>query len=308
MKATGYPDVDPWVVDWFEANGELMDQPEEFTPEVLAMVRPTSDVPPPSPGITSVTEDVVDGVPVWIYEAEGVPTGLIVYFHGGGFIGGSRALMDNIARGLAVCSGATVVSVEYRLAPEDPYPAGLDDCETVTRWVSASAARFGVPASRLAIAGESGGGNLSAALALRLRDTGGPAIAAQVLLYPVTDVPDAPYASRADYDGLVLSRADLDRLVPMYGGDKDVTDDAYVFPMLADDLSCLPPAFVMVGGCDWLRDEGLAYAGRLREAGVPTQELNCAGQPHAFLNLAFPAADDVYTAVGPWLRSIFATV
>jgi acetyl esterase len=305
MKAEGYPDIDPWVVDWFDQYGEVMDRPEEYTPEVLDMMRPTAPEPPTT-DVGTITDEVVAGVPVWIYEPHEEPTGVVVYFHGGGFVGGSRALMHNIAEGLARGSGAVVVSVEYRLAPEDPFPAGLDDAEAVTRWVVGHADRWGVAPSCVAVAGESAGGNLSAALTLRLRDQGGPALAAQVLLYPAVDGPNDAHASRREYDGLVLGSAFFDLVAEMYGGGADVTRDPYAFPLLADDLSGLPPAFVMVGGCDWLRDEGLAYAARLREAGVPTEELMSKGQPHGFLNLAFPASAEVYDAVGPWLRDVLA--
>ncbi len=307
MKASGYPDVDPWVVDWFEQNGEMMDPPAGgYTPEYLAAARPSTTVFPITVEIAKLTEDVIAGVPVWIYEHDQAPTGVIVYAHGGAYNTGSPGLMDPIARELAACSGAAVVSVAYRLAPEDPYPAGLDDVEAVTRWVVDHADdRFGVSADRVALAGESAGGNLSAALALRLRDRGGPKLAAQVLLYPAVADRDASYPSRTDYDGLVLGGESLDVVWRMYAGDHDPSGDPYLVPLAADDLSNLPPAFVMVGGCDWLRDEGLDYAARLREAGVPTEVLNCAGQPHAFINLMFPASADVYAAVGPWLRDVF---
>ncbi len=305
MKADGYPDIDPWVVDWFDQNGEMMDRPTAYTPEVLAMMRPTSPEPPATDGGT-ITDELIAGVPVYVYEPHGTPTGVVVYFHGGGFVGGSRWLMHNVADGLFRASGAVIVSVDYRLAPEDPYPAGLDDAEAVTRWVVGNTDRWGVDPSRVAVAGESAGGNLSAALTLRFRDERGPALAAQVLLYPGVDAHNDGYASRRDYDGLVLGRDFYDVVVGLYGGGADITQDPYAFPLLADDLSGLPPAFVMVGGCDWLRDEGLAYAGRLRAAGVPTEELTSKGQPHGFLNLDFPAAAEVYDAAGRWLRKVLA--
>ena len=310
MKATGYPDVDPWVVDWFEQNGEMMDFPRDgYSVEYLAAARPSTTVFPITVEMAKVTEDVVAGVPVWIYEHEGTPTGVIVYAHGGGFTTGSPGLMDPIARELAASSGAAVVSVEYRLAPENPFPAGLDDFEAVARWVVDHAVkRFGVESGRVAIAGESAGGNLSAALALKLRDTDGPTLAAQVLLYPAVAGRDAIYQSRTDYDGLVTASDDTDLMWSMYTGGAELQDHPYVVPLAAPDLSGLAPAFVMVGGCDWLRDEGLDYAQRLADAGVPTEVLNCAGQPHAFINLVFPASAEVYAAVGPWLRDRFADV
>ncbi len=307
MKANRYPDVDPWVVEWFEQNGEMMDLPAGgYTPEFLAAARTSTPVFPVTVEIARVTEDVIAGVPVWIYEHDRTPSGVVVYAHGGAFTTGSPALMDPIARGIAGTSGAAVVSVDYRLAPEHPYPAGLDDFEAVTRWVAAHAEqRFGVAGTRVALAGESAGGNLSAALALRLRDVDGPTMAAQLLLYPAVADVAAVYPSRTAYDGLVLGREAASIMWEMYTGVRDLADDPYVVPLAADDLSNLPPAFVMVGGCDWLRDEGLEFARRLGGAGVPTEILTCPGQPHAFINLLFPASADVYAAVGPWLRARF---
>jgi acetyl esterase len=306
MKATGFPDVDPFVVEWFEQYGAMMDIPGDYTPEVLAMMRPMSPPPAPSPGIAEVTDETIAGVPVWIYRPEAAPTGIFIYVHGGAYLGGSRALMNVIATAMAVCTGAVVISVEYRLAPENPYPAGLDDAEAVTRWVLANAGTFGVSPTQVVIGGESAGGNLSATLCLRLRDQGGPQVAGQVLMFPATDGPTVDYPSRTIYDGLVLGKKDFPRVCSMYLAGALDSDDPYVFPMKAADLSGLPPAYTMVGGCDFLRDEGLAYAQRLADAGVPSAVQNCAGQPHGFLNLDFPASAEFYAAVGPWVRNVFA--
>lgn len=305
MKAAGYPDIDPWVVEWFEQYGAMMDRAEP-TPERLAMTRPTAPPPAPSPGISGVSDETIEGIPVWIYRPEATPTGIVIYLHGGGFQSGSRALMNGIATALTLCTGAVVISVEYRLAPENPYPAGLDDAEAVTRWVLAHANNFGVSPAQVVIGGESAGGNLSAALCLRLRDRGGPQVAGQVLMFPGTDGPDRDYPSRTLYDGLVLGKEDFPLLVSAYLGGALDSDDPYVFPMNATDLSGLPPAYTMVGGCDFLRDEGLAYTQRLADAGVPSVVQNVAGQPHGFLNLDFPASAQFYAAVGPWIRDLFA--
>ena len=155
--------------------------------EVLAMMRPTAPQPPAT-DVGSITDEVIAGVPVWIYEPHAEPTGGVVYLHGGAFIGGSRALLHHVAERLARGSGAVVVSVDYRLAPEDPFPAGLDDSDAVTRWVVDHADRWDVAPSQVAVAGESAGGNLSAVLTLRFRDQGGPSLAGQVLLYPGVEI------------------------------------------------------------------------------------------------------------------------
>ena len=160
--------LDPWVTDWMAANPGIATPMADFPPEILELARGPMGAPP-TREIAHVADEEVDGIPVRIYRNEGAPTGLVVYFHGGGYVLGSIGIMDNVARELAHGSGAVVVSVGYRLAPEDPYPAGLDDCERVTRWAVANAARFGVSPASVVVAGESAGGNLATAVALRLR-------------------------------------------------------------------------------------------------------------------------------------------
>jgi len=171
--------MDPWVAEWMTANPERATPMEDLSPEILELARGPYGMPV-TREIAHVDDETVDGVPVRIYRGDDRPTGLLVYFHGGGFVMGSIGIMDNVARELAHATGATVVSVEYRLAPEHPYPAGLDDCETVTRWAFANVDRFEVSPATVAVSGESAGGNLAAALALRLRDAGDMSLAAQV--------------------------------------------------------------------------------------------------------------------------------
>jgi len=296
--------LDPWVADWFAANPMFGTPLPDLSPEVLDLARSPIGAPP-TREIGKITDDVVAGVPVRIYEHDAAPTGVVVYFHGGGFCIGSIGLMDNVARELAHCSGATVVSAEYRLAPEHPYPAGLDDCEAVTRWAFANAARLGADPTRIAVAGESAGGNLSAAVALRLRDAPDAQLAAQVLIYPVVDGKDAPYPSRAEFDGIVISAKNRKMYHDAYAGPHDIDHDPFALPIRAASLTGLPPAIVVTGGCDPLRDEGRAYAQRLRNDDVVVEELCCAGQPHGFVNFGFPAATEAFARVGAFLRSAF---
>jgi acetyl esterase len=294
--------LDPWVSDWLEANGAMMEPPGEYTPEYLAAARtPTS--PFPTYPVAKVTDEVVDGVPVRMYEQDERPEALIVYFHGGGFCVGSIGLMENIATGLAHYAHVAVVSVGYRLTPEHPYPAGLDDCEAVTRWTVANASRFGVSEDAVAVAGESAGGNLSAAVSLRLRDSGGPALAGQVLIYPAVASPTASFPSRSEFSGPMLRFEGVEKVWAMYSGGQDLDHDPYAAPLEAEDLGGLPPALVVLGGCDVLRDEGRQYGNRLREAGVPVDEACFAGQPHGFMNLGFPAAEQAHQRIGEWLRA-----
>ena len=204
-------------------------------------------------------------------------------------------------------AGATVVSVGYRLAPENPFPAGVDDCEAITQWALAHAGDLGVVPERVAVAGESAGGTMSAAVTLRLRESGDvDAVAGQVLIYPGTDGGSWEHPSRREFDGVVLTRASMDQSWERYSGGRDLSRDQFACPLQAESLADLPPALVILGGCDVLRDEGRAYARRLAEAGVPVDEVCYPGQPHGFVNFGVPAAEEAYVRTGTWLRELFA--
>ncbi len=298
--------LDPWVTEWFEANPERATPMEDLSPEVLALARGPVGMPPAREiTIASVTDEDVHGVPVRIYQGEGTPTGIVVYFHGGGFVMGSIGIMDNVARELAHSTGAVVVSVEYRLAPEHPYPEGLDDCETVTRWVYANAARFGVPSSSVVVCGESAGGNLAAALALRLREAGDLPLAGQVLIYPGV-AGRVQHPSRKEFDGIVINLRVSEKFWQAYSSGRDLDDDPHAVPLSAPTLAGLPPALVVLGGCDMLRDEGRAYAARMAEDGVDVEEVCYPGQPHGFVNFDFPAASLAFERIGTWVRATLA--
>jgi acetyl esterase len=295
--------LDPWVAEWIEANPQYASPLEDFSPEILELARGPYG-PPPTIEIAEVRDDTVGDVPIRTYRHADAPTGLVVYFHGGGFVIGSIDIMDGVAREIADKSGAAVISVGYRLAPEHPFPAGLDDCEAVTRWALANAAEFDVAPELVAVAGESAGGNLSAAVALRLRDAGDAHLAGQVLLYPgVAGGEDHP--SIDDFDGLIINRKSRQFYQDSYAGGRDIGRDPYAAPLHAETLAGLPPALVVLGGCDMLRDEGRAYAARLRDDGVDVTEQCYAGQPHGFMNFGFPAAADAFALVGTWLRDRF---
>ena len=302
---TGEGVLDPWVADWFEANPGMGQAFADLSPEMLALARGPVGFPV-TRELAQVVDEVVEGIPVRIYQGDRPATGLVVYLHGGGFCIGSIGLMDNVARDLAHSTDAVVVSVGYRLAPEDPFPAGLDDCETVVQWALANTSRFGVAPAQVAVAGESAGGNLSAAVALRLRDRGGPTVAAQVLMYPGVAGGAADYPSYTEFDGIVIDGAAREAYWTAYSGGRDIDHDPYAAPLHADHLTGLPPALVVLGGCDVLRDEGRAYAARLRDEGVAVDEVCYPGQPHGFINMMFPAAHEAFGRIGPWLRAIFS--
>jgi acetyl esterase len=293
--------LDPWVAEWIEANPMRARPFEDLSPVWLALARGPVGFPV-TRDIAHIADEVVGDVPIRVYRDEGPPTGVVVYFHGGGFVIGSIGLMDNVARELAHCSGAVVVSVGYRLAPENPFPAGLDDCEAVTRWAHANASTFDVSPGSLVVAGESAGGNLAAAVALRLRESDVP-LAGQVLIYPSVGG-GATFPSSEEFDGLILSRTAREKYWAAYSGGQDLHQDPFAVPLAAESLQGLPPALVVLGGCDMLRDEGRAYAARLEADGVHTDEICFAGQPHGFVNHGFPAATPAFDQIGGWLRSL----
>jgi acetyl esterase len=212
------------------------------------------------------------------------PLPVLVFFHGGGFVIGDLDTHDNQARRLCRDLQALVISVDYRLAPEHPFPAPLDDCFAATRWIAEHATELGGDPRRIAIGGDSAGGNLATAVALRCRDEDGPALAAQLLIYPVTDLstPDRP--SRVENaEGYLLTDEDMTWFESSYVPDGQATDPL-ASPLLAD-LEGLPPAVVVTAEYDPLRDEGDAYAEALRAAGVPVTHERFDGLIHGFFGM-----------------------
>ncbi len=236
------------------------------------------------------------GVPARRYrpEVDGVvPT--VVFLHGGGFVIGDLDTHDDHCQLIAAEVGAVVLSVDYRLAPEHPWPAGLEDCVAATRWALAHVDELGGDATRVAVAGDSAGGNLSAAVALELRGDGGPALAAQLLLYPATDFEDATvHPSREENaKGYLLTADDMAWFGEQYVPEGADPRDPRLSVLAAPDLSGLPPAVVATAEYDPLRDEGEAYAAALCAAGVPVVARRYDGLIHGFFGLGpvSPAAD-----------------
>jgi len=226
-------------------------------------------------------------VPVRMYASE--PGGLrpvLIYFHGGGFVFGNLDTHDAVCRALAKESGAVVISVDYRLSPEHKFPAAVEDSHAVIVWVAANAERLGVDARRIAVGGDSAGGNLAIVIAMRCRDAGGPALAAQVLLYPLTDFSSFETGSHRELgEGYFLTRGAMDWFRGHYLAAADLARHPEVSPLLAPDLSGLPPALVITAEFDPLRDEGEAYAERLRQAGVPVTMARYPGMIHGFVSM-----------------------
>jgi len=225
-------------------------------------------------------------IPIRIYTAEG--TGkrpIIVYYHGGGWVIGSINTHDNVTRYLANASGAIVVSVDYRLAPENPFPAGADDAYAALEWVSENAESLGGDPARIAVAGDSAGGNLSAVVSLRARDRNGPKVLCQGLIYPATNLSALDTQSHKDFsEGFFLTNEALEWFRSQYVPKPEVRTDPYVSPLLAKDHSNLPPAVVITAQFDPLRDEGEAYAEKLEQAGVPVEFVRFDGMLHGFIS------------------------
>lgn len=216
------------------------------------------------------------------------PRPLIVHYHGGGWTLGNLDLSDWLCSQVTKAVDAVVVSVDYRLAPRDRFPAAVDDCYAALEWAAGNAGSLGADAGRLAVMGDSAGGNLAAVVCLLARDHSGPAIAHQALLYPSTDlVLDSPSMARNRHKP-ILSRDDMRTFRGHYlGADGDPTDWR-VSPLRADDHAGLPPALVQVADHDVLHDDGVRYADALRAAGVPVRLTEYVGSPHGYLS--FPGA------------------
>ncbi|MFZ2469339.1 MAG: alpha/beta hydrolase [Parvibaculum sedimenti] len=209
---------------------------------------------------------------------------VLVYFHGGGWVIGDLETHDALCRTLANESGCKVVAVDYRLAPEHKFPAAAEDAFAAVQWVEAHAAEIGVDANRIAVAGDSAGGNLAAVVSLMARDAKGPHISFQMLIYPVTDTNTDTISYREFAEGHFLERDGMIWFFNHYLGDVD-RNDPRVAPLKAASHQGLPPAYVVTGGYDVLRDEGRAYAETLKKAGVPVEHVNYEGMIHGFFNL-----------------------
>lgn len=258
--------------------------------------------------IGKVTDRLFDGeecpIPVRHYRpASGVPVARIVYFHGGGWVVGDIESADGLCRSLAAEAQSDVYSVDYRLAPEHPFPAALYDGWSI---LNALADEAGPP---LVVVGDSAGGNIAAALCHRARDENGPAVAAQVLYYPVTDsdLTRASYAENGD-KGWIVSTADMEWFWGHYIASPNRRDDALASVLRAGSHARLPPALIFIPGNDPLRDEGLAYAGALEREGTPVQLIQFDDMVHGFVSFGgvVDRADEALVTTGDWIRAQIA--
>ncbi|TYQ10275.1 UNVERIFIED_ORG: acetyl esterase [Gordonia westfalica J30] len=256
----------------------------EKTREMLESI-----VRPPGPDMASVVDETADGphgpIPLRIYRPHAAPTldaPALVWYHGGGMIMGSLDSFDRLARDVADATGAVLINVDYRLAPEHRYPAGNDDAYAAFEWAHRRAADLGVDASRIGVGGDSAGGGLAASTALRGRNTGGPPIAMQVMFYPGLARRTDTASMREFGDSVFLTAEDIDWMKNMYLGKDPSLDDEYGTPAIAASLAGLPPAIIAIGHGDPLRDSVQRYGDRLRDAGVQVAQLHYPGVGHGF--------------------------
>lgn len=260
-----------------------------LAPEAVASIE---DIRIPGPG---------GGIPVRIYMPNSAaPRPVIVYFHGGGWVLCNLDTHDAVCRAIARRSGATLVSVDYRLAPQHPFPAAVEDAYAATQWVAENAGRLGADPRRMIVAGDSAGGNLATVVCRKSRDAGGPAIAFQALIYPVTDLSSLETESYIEFaEDHQLTRRLMAWFRDHYLPRIEDRVHADASPLLAADLRGLPPALIITAECDPLRDEGEAYATRLKAAGVPVTLTRYRGMIHPFFSLggAIPQALDAIQQV-----------
>jgi acetyl esterase len=229
-------------------------------------------------------------IPLRLYRGQGTDTSrpqpALIYYHGGGWVLGNLDSHDGVCRDIANAAECTVISVDYRLAPEAKFPAAADDSIAAAQWIHDNAADLGIDRARLAVGGDSAGGNLSAVVALHARDNGGPEFKLQVLIYPSADM-SSVYPSYEEFaEQLPLTRTTMDWFVDLYLGSRERdAKDWRASPLHAKSLAGLPPAFVITAAMDPLRDEGETFARALIKAGVPVEVKRFDGQIHGFLTM-----------------------
>jgi acetyl esterase len=300
------------------ANSKLPQYWQLSAPEARKLYRDTRGVlASPAPDVAHVEDLLMPGpggaVALRYYRPSGSqrdePLPVLVFFHGGGWTIGDLDTHDIVCRGLANAGLCAVVSVDYRLAPEHKFPAAVDDATAATHWVHANAARLVLDASRLAVGGDSAGGNLAAAVAITFRDTWAPELKLQLLIYPAVDFTLSTESHRQLAEGYLLTRKSIDWFTANYLRGADDAKDWRASPLFANDHSRLAPAYIFTAGYDPLRDEGHAYADKLHAAGVSVTYECFEGMIHGFIGMGgvIAAANHAIYRAGQGLRAAFAT-
>ena len=296
FQEAGRPPYETLTADEARAyymQARIVSNPE---PPALASVAPL-DIPSPAGTIPARVY-----TPNRLRKSDGLSPAL-VFFHGGGWVIGNLETHDVVCRKLADAGETIVISVDYRLAPEHPFPAAVEDAIAATTWV-AGQAQLGIDASRLFVGGDSAGGNLAAVVALAARDGDGPRLAGQVLIYPATDFSRRHASHREPETSVLLTHTVIGWFMNHYLGNADIADWR-ASPARASTLAGLPPAYVLTAGADPLRDEGDEYAARLKSAGVSVTYRHFPGQFHGFFTMGklLPQAHVAADEIGAWLKA-----
>lgn len=269
-----------------------------------------SKQPIPFSNIKNITIDVnSEKVPVRIYtpeDEEMLP--IIIYSHGGSWIAGNLDTHDNVCRKLSQNTKAIVISVDYRLAPENPFPAGLNDVYNVLQWTHNNAKSINGDENHIAVAGDSAGGNLSAAVCLMVKDNNGPHITCQVLIYPSTNINELNTQSWSDFSNdFNISKEEMDKYISLYVPQKEDRKNPYVSPLLADEFNQLPDTLVITAEIDPLRDEGESYGNKLQKAGIQTEVIKFNGVTHGFITMdkITDKADEALNQISSYIKNEF---
>ena len=250
-------------------------------------------------------------IPLRLYRSNGAgagPSPLMMFYHGGGWVVGDLETHDIQCRHFADAGGCTVIAVDYRLAPEHKFPAAADDCLAATNWVAANAGSLGIDAERMAVAGDSAGGNLAAVVALTAANGGAPKVRGQVLIYPTVDLRMGYGSYTRAGKGFTLTAGSMVWFRDHYLTNSDQVMDWRASPLLAGNLAKAPPAYIVTAGLDPLCDEGEAYANALKKAGVDVRFRCCSGQMHGFVGATgvIKQADEVIGEIGAFLKAKLA--
>lgn len=313
MIASRRPVLDPDAAARVAAFGPAIPLRERGLAAVRASLE-SAPLPADMPEMADITDTAVPGpagdIPVRIYRPESSdgPAPVVVHLHGGGLVMGSNHSFEPMARAMAAASGAVVIAVDYRLAPENPPPAQFEDAWAATEWAAGNAEALGLDPHKLVIAGDSAGGGVAAAVALSARDRGGPEIFAQVLMYPGLDRDMGAASVVSRPDAPMLSRDDIDYLHELADVGADAPHDVHRVPAYASDVSDLPQAIVITAELDPISDWGERYARRLRDAGVQTTVTRYPGIYHGFLMRSEATARGrlAMAEIGALLRAKFA--
>ena len=286
--------LDPQARAYLDQMAAVMPPLDTLTPDVIrgaiqVQVAQAAEQGPSKP-VAQVNDRVIPGpageIPVRVYTPEGDgPFPLLVYVHGGSWVICTLDTHDGLCRRLANQAGCVVVSVDYRLAPEHPFPAAPEDCYAATQWVAAHATTLNGDATRVAVGGDSAGGNLAAVVALLARERGGPPLVFQLLIYPATDLRMGSPSIEENAEGYGLTKRDMLWFRGHYLRSAADATDPLASPLLAPDLRGVPPALIITAEYDPLWDEGERYGARLREAGVPVTISRYDGMIHGFTGM-----------------------